>query len=342
MISQAQAQLLPMCALAAAAVVLAWALTGLIVWGMSGDRHLAQPNERSMHETPTSNIGGLAVVAAILALILLWLWPAPRALLIVAGCTGALSLVSWLDHYRPLWPAVRLVAQGLAVAYALTLLPDGARLVPMLPLAAERVLLAIEWLWLINLTNFMDGIDGIAGAEVALVAVGYIAVLLWPFEHLARMPGTVPLAAIMAGACAGYLIWNWHPARIFMGDAGSIPLGFLMGYLMLDLAVRGHWASALILPLVFIADATWTLLARLLRGDKLWRAHKTHFYQRAVQGAATPPMVVGRVTVANLCLIALAIYARSAPISALLAAAAVVLVLLGALSELARTKRQVG
>ena len=325
--------------LAAAAFVLAWALTGLIVWGMSGDRHLAVPNDRSMHETPTSNIGGLAVVATILALVLIWLGPASPTLRVVIGCTGALCLVSWLDHYRPLWPIVRLVAQALAVGGALTLLPDGFRLFPMMPMAAERVLLALAWLWLINLTNFMDGIDGIAGAEVAMVAIGYIAVLLWPFEAATRVPGTVPLAVVIAGACAGYLVWNWHPARIFMGDAGSIPLGFLMGTLMLDLAVRGHWASAIILPLVFVADATWTLLARLLRGEKLWQAHRTHFYQRAVQGAATPPMVVGRITVANLCLIALAIYARSAPVSALIAAAAVVLVLLGALSELAKGKR---
>ena len=104
---------------------------------------------------------------------------------------------------------------------------------------------------------------------------------------------------MIAASAAGYLFWNWHPAKVFMGDFGSIPLGFLLGWLMLDLALAGQWAAGLILPLYFVADATFTLLARARRGERLWQAHRQHFYQRAVLGGATPSGVVWRVGAAN-------------------------------------------
>ena len=143
----------------------------------------------------------------------------------------------------------------------------------------------------------------------------------------------------MAASAAGYLFWNWHPAKVFMGDAGAIPLGFLLGWLMLDLALSGYWAAALILPLYFAADATFTLIRRGLRGEKPWQAHREHFYQRAVLGGATPPGVVWRVGAANAALIALALISARYPVPALAAATAVVAALLVHLQQARRTAR---
>src|SRR4029453_705673 len=146
--------------------------------------------------------------------------------------------------------------------------------------------------------------------------------------HLDLQGPLSSLALIVAASAAGYLFWNWHPARVFMGDAGSIPLGFLLGWLMLDLTLRGQWAAGLILPLYFVADDTFTLFARAYRGEKLWQAHRQHFYQRAVLGGATPSGVVWRVGAANAILIALAIVSVRYPALALVAAAVTVAALL--------------
>ena len=184
----------------------------------------------------------------------------------------------------------------------------------------------------INLFNFMDGIDGLAGSEAVAIAVGYclivaVAGLDTPLAQL---------ALIAAGACAGYLVWNWHPAKVFMGDTGSIPLGFLLGWLMIDLACRGHWPAALILPLYFGADATLTLVRRLRRGEKPWQPHREHVYQRAVLGGAKPPAVVWRVNAANALLVILAVLSTRFPAWSLVAAVAVVGGLLMHLERLAR------
>jgi UDP-N-acetylmuramyl pentapeptide phosphotransferase/UDP-N-acetylglucosamine-1-phosphate transferase len=317
--------------------VLGWALTGLLLRALSSAAHRAVPNERSMHVVPTPVGGGLAVVAAILVMVPLWKWPLPADIVVILSSAAVLSVVSAVDHYRPLWPITRFVAQAVAVAIALSLLSEAQRLVPQFPLWLERVGLGIAWLWLINLTNFMDGIDGIAGAEVALVAIGVAAILTW------RMGGgahsfEAAIALATAGACLGYLVWNWAPARIFMGDAGSIPLGFLMGWLLLDLALRGAWAAALILPLLFGADATLTLLRRVFAGEKPWKPHRTHFYQRAVQGGASPPEVVAFMTLCNITLIILALQSIRRPVANVAAAVAVAVLFLVILAQWAKGK----
>lgn len=320
--------------LAAAAAALSWSLTGLYTRSMTASRRLEPPNERSMHKVPVPVGGGLAIVAT--ALILWPLWQgalsAPHVVLL-AGFAG-LGALSWVDDRRALSPAIRLVAQALAVALCLASLAPEARLLPAVPVVAERVVLGLAWLWFINLFNFMDGIDGLAGSETVAVALGYLLAVT-----MAGLDGPLwRLALIVVASAAGYLAWNWHPARVFMGDAGSIPLGFLLGWLMLDLALSGHWAAAVILPLTFAADATLTLAKRALRREKLWKAHREHFYQRAVLGGATPTGVVWRVGAANVVLVALAMASIRYPVPALAAAVIVVSVLLSHLQGLAASR----
>ena len=266
---------------------------------------------------------------------MLWPWWPTRTdgfhLALLAGCVG-LSLLSLANVHWRLSPALRFGAHAAVVTVCLLALPTAAHLVPILPLTLERALLALAWVWFINLFNFMDGIDGLAGSEAVAVAIGYLAVVAFaglddPFWRL---------ALVIAASAAGYLFWNWHPAMVFMGDAGSIPLGFLLGWLMLDLALAGEWPAGLILPLYFVADATLTLLARARRGETLWQAHRQHFYQRAVLGGTTPSGVVWRVGAANATLVALALLSVHHPLPALVAAAGLVWALLAHLEDLAR------
>ena len=317
--------------LAVVAAALGWSLVGLYTRVMTASRRRDAPNERSMHRVPVPVGGGLAIVATALILWPLWQGTVSNPHLLLLASFAGLGALSWIDDRRALSPAIRLSAQAVAVVLCLASLAPEARVLPVVPIAVERVLTGLAWLWFINLFNFMDGIDGLAGSEAIAVALGYLLLLTF-----AGLDGPLwHLALIVAAAAAGYLFWNWHPAKVFMGDAGSIPLGFLLGWLMLDLALSGYWAAALILPLYFVADATFTLFRRGLRGEKPWHAHREHFYQRAVLGGATPPGVVWRVGAGNAVLIALALVSFTYPVLALAAAAAVVAVLLSHLQSLA-------
>jgi UDP-N-acetylmuramyl pentapeptide phosphotransferase/UDP-N-acetylglucosamine-1-phosphate transferase len=320
--------------LAIISALLSWSLVGLYARAMARTRQLDNPNERSMHRVPVPVGAGLAIVATTLVL-----WPlsqgtAAGAHVVLLACFAALGSLSWLDDRRPLSPAMRLGAQALAVGLCLALMPPEARVSMAVPLPLERLALGLGWLWFINLFNFMDGIDGLAGSEAVAVALGYLLLL----THLGIDGPLWHLALIIAAASAGYLLWNWHPAKVFMGDAGSIPLGFLLGWLMIDLAVRGYWSAAVILPLYFALDATITLLRRGLNGKKPWQAHREHFYQRAVLGGTTPAGVVWRVVAANLALLILALLSVHTPLLALGAAAASVAILLVHLQGLARRR----
>jgi UDP-N-acetylmuramyl pentapeptide phosphotransferase/UDP-N-acetylglucosamine-1-phosphate transferase len=155
-------------------------------------------------------------------------------------------------------------------------------------------------MWWINAFNFMDGIDGIAGTETAAIAGG---VVLLTAVGSGTDPSIVLLAAAVLGASLGFLRWNWAPARIFLGDVGSVPLGYLTGFLLIGLADAGRWKVALILPLYFLADATITIGRRLFRGDRIWQAHRQHFYQRAIRRGLGHATVTKRIAIANLVLV---------------------------------------
>ena len=203
--------------------------------------------------------------------------------------TLALMGVSWMDDRRTLSPLLRLVVQALAVAFGLLALPaDQLVWQGWLPWGLDRAATAFLWLWFVNLYNFMDGIDGLAGSETILIGGGVAMVSL----VMGDFGLTGVAGAALAGAAAGFLTHNWRPARMFMGDVGSIPLGHILAFLLASLAARGDWAAALILPAYYLTDATITLLRRLLRGEKIWQAHREHFYQKAAKGVGRHDRVV--------------------------------------------------
>jgi UDP-N-acetylmuramyl pentapeptide phosphotransferase/UDP-N-acetylglucosamine-1-phosphate transferase len=305
-----------------AAGLLGWGLTGLVALAAGRTRLVAEPTDRGLHTTPTPVGGGLGLIGSTLFVWGLLDKGAPPLGWPLLVAIALLAAVSWIDDRKPQPPALRFAAQAIAVGLMLWHVPAALRVIPALPLELERFMLLIGWLWVINLTNFMDGIDGIAGMEAIAIGLGYALVSHFAFAPAALASQLPHLALILAAAAGGYLVWNWAPARIFMGDVGAIPLGLLFGLLMLDLAVRGHWAAALILPLYFLTDTTLTLFERLSRGSKPWQAHREHAYQRAVLAGMSHDQVTLHVASLNLALVALAVLSIRHPWSALAAAAA--------------------
>lgn len=262
-----------------------------------------QPNHRSSHRRPTLRGGGAAVV---LVMLVAWLGlcaaapQPPDGMLRVAAATAALAMVSLIDDRRSLPVLVRLAAHAAAVAIGLSTL-DGPVLQGLVPMWLDRVIAALGWITFVNFVNFMDGIDGITGVEAASIGTGLAIVLT------GNAAGSLVLPSLaLAAAAAGFLCWNWSPARVFLGDAGSIPLGYALGWLLLAAAADGAWAPALILPLYYLADAGLTLTRRLLRREAFWRAHREHFYQRAVANGLSHAEAARAILVANLALVALA------------------------------------
>lgn len=270
---------------------------------------LARPNARSAHTKPTPQGGGIAVVGTTLVLSLVVFAAEPSfgnttlfefAPVMIAAIL--LALVGMVDDIRTLEATPRLLLQFVAVATVVAALPDEARAAPLLPFWIERALLLIAGVWFVNLVNFMDGVDWMTVAEVVPITV-YLVVI----GFNGGLPAYAIVVAIaLCGAMLGFAPFNQPVARLFLGDVGSLPIGLLLGWLLLLLAAQGHVAAAILLPLYYLADATITLLRRLQAGEKIWQAHCTHFYQRALDRGFTVREVVGQVFVLNLVLASLA------------------------------------
>ncbi|MBI3419750.1 MAG: glycosyltransferase family 4 protein [Proteobacteria bacterium] len=268
-----------------------------------------RPNERSLHQAPVPRGGGVA-----LWLIVLPVWIAVLALSGKIGAHfpllfGAVLLigVSWCDDHKPLPTSLRLFVQLIAVVMGISLLPaDHAVFSKAIPPWLDSALAGFCWLWFINLTNFMDGIDGLSGVQTAYLGLGFTLIAM-----LAALPlgNAMVLAVGLFAAALGFLWWNWPPARLFLGDVGSIPLGYLLGYLLLLLAAQGHLLIALALPLYYLADSGLTLLRRVVEGKKFWQAHREHFYQKAALAAGHKPVLyavmAGNAALLLVCLLSL-------------------------------------
>lgn len=312
-----------------------WWLTGRVRAWLARRAILDRPVERSAHSVPVPRGGGLAVVPVIvvawLALALAGVTPAGSAA--IAGLAAALALLSWFDDLRGLPIGLRLAAHLVAAAAGLAFLPGaGAVFQGVLPPALDYAAAALLWVWFVNLFNFMDGIDGITGVETAALGIG--AALVAPSAGMAG--GSAVLALSLAAAALAFLCWNWHPAQIFLGDVGSVALGYLLGWLLLSLAGQGLWAPALILPLYYLADATLTLAWRLLRRERFWQAHRQHFYQRALGADGDHGAVAGLVLAGDVLLMLLALLALTRPWPAVALAGIVVVALLAALQRRSR------
>jgi len=230
---------------------------------------LDTPNERSLHAQPVPRTGGIAIAAGVAAACAL-VWPGLPVILAAAALLAAASIA---DDIVGLSTLARLALHLGAAAAALLFDLEVAG-------ALLFVVLALALAWTTNLYNFMDGSDGLAGG-MAVFGFGAYALAAYLFGALTL----AALCASLAAASAAFLAFNWHPARLFMGDVGSVPLGFLAGALGLQGWAIGAWP--LWFPLLvfapFMCDATLTLVKRGLRREPVWRAHRDHYYQRLVR-----------------------------------------------------------
>jgi UDP-N-acetylmuramyl pentapeptide phosphotransferase/UDP-N-acetylglucosamine-1-phosphate transferase len=308
-------------ALVALAIVLAAAaLSAILIVGLGpwlARYAVAKPNARSSHKLPTPQGGGIAVVGATIlvsgsALFLsraAYASMSPLAyasmspLIVVSGAVLLMAAVGAMADKRPIAATPRLVLQSFAIVAVLATLPPDLRLLPMLSWWNERILLLIGACWFVNLVNFMDGLDWMTVVEVipitgTLAAIGLLGYLPWQ--------DTV-ISLALCGATIGFAFFNRPVAKLFLGDVGSLPIGLLLDWLLLVLAGTGARTAAVLLPLYYLADSTITLLRRAARGEPVWQAHRSHFYQRATDNGFHVIEVVARVWAVNLALAALAL-----------------------------------
>jgi UDP-N-acetylmuramyl pentapeptide phosphotransferase/UDP-N-acetylglucosamine-1-phosphate transferase len=220
-----------------------------------------------------------------------------------------LAAIGAIDDIRGLGAPPRLLIQVLAVGLVIAALPVDFNIVPQIPFWLERGLLLLGGVWLVNLTNFMDGIDWMTVAETVPVTAGVVLLGL-----IGAAPAPAVLVAVaLLGATIGFAPFNRPVARLFLGDVGSLPIGLLLGWLLIILAGQGHLVSALLLPLYYLADASITLVQRIIRREAVWQAHRTHFYQRATDNGFSVREIVVRVFVLNVALVGLAIVSAIEP-----------------------------
>jgi UDP-N-acetylmuramyl pentapeptide phosphotransferase/UDP-N-acetylglucosamine-1-phosphate transferase len=225
------------------------------------------------------------------------------SLTLLSAAVLLIAAVGVMADKRPIAATPRLVLQSFAIVAVLATLPPDLRLLPVLPWWSERILLLIGALWFVNLVNFMDGLDWMTVVEAvpitaALAAIGLLGYLPWP--------DTV-ISLALCGATIGFAFFNRPVAELFLGDVGSLPIGLLLGWLLLVLAGSGARTAAVLLPLYYLADSTITLLRRAVRSEPVWQAHRSHFYQRATDRGFRVIQVVARVFAINVALAALAL-----------------------------------
>ena len=271
-----------------AAAVLSGALTYLMYTACRRWLSLDVPNARSLHASPTPRGAGLAIIVSSLAVgaAVVVVMGAPVGIYwAVAGAMGV-ATISWLDDRRSLPPGRRLIVHVSAATIFVTGAIQALRSAQHAGAVAEAgllsaIVLVVAIAWATNLYNFMDGMDGFAGG-MTVIGFGACAAVAGQNNQLAF----AALFAVIAGAAVGFLAFNLPPARIFMGDVGSSTVGFLAA----SLGLLAVWHRAFSLPALllvfspFIVDASVTLLRRLLAGERVWKPHRTHFYQRLASG----------------------------------------------------------
>ncbi|CFQ40598.1 polyprenol phosphate:N-acetyl-hexosamine 1-phosphate transferase [Yersinia frederiksenii] len=246
------------------------------------------PNSRSSHVIPTPRGGGVAIVVSFLIGIMLFYFQGYLALLPTVGLIisgGVIALVGFWDDHGHIAARWRLLAHFSAAAFLLFCLGGF----PALTISGYTIDLGLFGsvfgllflVWMLNLYNFMDGIDGLASAEAVIACIGAIVIYLISGNHIEL--DSYLVLWLLASTVLGFLLWNFPPAKIFMGDAGSGFLGLIIG----SLAISAGWIETkfffcwLILLGLFIVDATWTLVRRVLGGFKVYEAHRSHGYQIA-------------------------------------------------------------
>jgi UDP-N-acetylmuramyl pentapeptide phosphotransferase/UDP-N-acetylglucosamine-1-phosphate transferase len=269
---------------------------------------LARPNHRSSHKVSTPQGGGIAVVTVTIVMVAItfYIYPAPEITLVQLSWIMAAALlliaVGVIDDIYVVEAVPRLLLQAVAVGIVVAALPADLRIISTLPWWIERVLIGVGSIWFVNLVNFMDGLDWMMVAEVVPTTAALVV-----FGQLGALPAVPTLVALaLCGAMIGFAPFNRPVARLFLGDAGSLPIGLVLAWLLIVLA-GSHFTAAALLPLYFVADATVTLMRRLFQGEPVMQSHRSHFYQRAIENGYSVAEVIGRIFALNFALALLAV-----------------------------------
>ncbi len=239
-----------------------------------------RPNDRSMHKGEVPRGGGLVIVAIIIITLLglAATTSRPTFFLALMACVFSWALLSWCDDKLDLSPKLRFIVQGVIGVFSVAMFGWVGSFLRVELLWAGPILTVIGIVWMANLYNFMDGMDGLACSQAIVGSLTLGGWFLYLGDHeLAILCGAI------ASSSYGFLLWNWQPAKIFMGDVGSITLGGVFATLIV-IAENRHNIPILSLILVFsvfVADATFTILNRVRKGEPFWLPHRSHFYQRA-------------------------------------------------------------
>lgn len=262
-------------------LVLSAALCGIYQRFARARQILDTPNERSSHTRATPHGGGVALLTAfllglLLAAVLDGSWG--RSFVLLSICALGLSMLGVTDDLRGLSVRLRLLSYGMVCVLGAAAMLHGVDSLSIVHRVALLLLAAFTLLWSLNLYNFMDGIDGIAALQ-AIFTCSSAAYLAWLGGHDHMY---IRYCLILAAAHCGFLLWNYPPARLFMGDAGSVPTGFLLAGLAILGALQGQLNPLcwVVLSAVFITDATWTLAWRIATGQDFTQPHRLHAYQR--------------------------------------------------------------
>jgi len=284
-------QILTITCIYAGLVLLSWAVTGRVRQYAMRRMLLDHPNHRSLHTSPTPRGGGLSIAITVLSVILL-LWFAgyiPDQIVLATAVGGlVVALTGWLDDNLDVSIVIRLIMYLLASSWACYWISGMSLGSPDLH-PVEFLLRVLALTWMINLYNFMDGSDALAASQGVFAAV-VAAILL--FTTGSSGPAYIMLA--LAASCSGFLIWNWPPARIFMGDIGSCFTGFMFGIFVMVTWDDGTISPAvwLIVLSLFICDASLTLIKRLFTGARWYQAHRSHAYQLAIQSGLSHKQLI--------------------------------------------------
>jgi UDP-N-acetylmuramyl pentapeptide phosphotransferase/UDP-N-acetylglucosamine-1-phosphate transferase len=266
---------------------------------------LDAPNTRSNHTKATPRGAGLAIIGAFLCIAVVFgLYGVTNqyGIVVLGTSTFILAAISWADDIAPLSIRARLLTQIAVIVFSTLYFNFADASDQFMPTWLGVILFATFWLWFMNAYNFMDGIDGITLVETLSISVGVILCFLLKEET----PLIVFVLVVLCGAMLPFFLWNWHPAKMFLGDVGSIPLGYILGVCLFLMAFDGLWAAAIILPGYYFADSGITLLKRAVNREKIWQAHSKHFYQIAVRNGVPHNVIVRYIALCNLALIALA------------------------------------
>ena len=237
------------------------------------------PNKRSNHNVPTPKGAGIGLIASLLIIYYLFF---PINDFIFTISIFLLCVTSFINDNKQISIALRLFIQTILAFIIISYwspLVDSTLLEIFIPGWLESIIMLLFILWMTNLFNFMDGIDGISSVQCIIIGLG-VGSCLFLSEDINKFENVI--AGFFVGSGIAFLIWNWQPAKVFLGDAGSIPIGFINAILFLLLFKNGFWYVAIILNSYYLTDSSITLIKRLLKKEKPWQAHKSHFYQKAV------------------------------------------------------------